>query len=59
MTAGPQNQVSMGSVFLKALEKIYSRYKAIEKNLIRINILSVYTKINSHTLEVRGKNQAR
>lgn len=36
--------------------KIFS-HKAIERNLIRMNILSMYAKINYRTLEIRGKNK--
>lgn len=31
--------------------------KAIERHLIRMNILCMYTKLNSYTLEIRGKNK--
>lgn len=43
-------------VYIYPRRKIFS-HKAIERNLIRINILSMYTKINSHTLEISRKNK--
>lgn len=44
-------------MFTYALEGKKNYLKAIERHLIRMNILCMYTKLNSYTLEIRGKNK--